>query len=375
MTEPTRDPALLLVDDRPENLQALEAALAPLGRRMIFAASGEEALKQLLVDDVAVIVLDVQMPGIDGFETAEAIKRRERTRDIPIVFLTAISREQEHQLRGYETGAVDYIAKPVDPELLRARVKVFTELRLKAREIEEQRAQLAHKSAELARSNADLEQFAYTASHDVQEPLRVISGYLELLAERLDGSLDDESRQWIDRSRKAAERASLLVRSLLVYARAGAGEPVARAVPLGDAVTSALEHLSPLVDETGATVTVAQDLPTVVAEEVQLMQVVQNLVANSLSHRGDTPPHVSVSAASDGRTVTVSVVDDGPGVPEDAHERVFGLFERVEGGPYPGSAIGLAICRKIVERHGGRIWLEPVQPHGTAVRFTLRAAP
>ena len=145
-TAPAR---ILLVDDRPENLLALEAILVSLGQTLVRATSGEEALKALLADDFAVILLDVQMPGMDGFETAAHIKRRERTKDIPIIFLTAINREPQHAFRGYSAGAVDYLAKPFDPWVLRAKVGVFVELYRKNRQLREQAALLADQVAGL----------------------------------------------------------------------------------------------------------------------------------------------------------------------------------------------------------------------------------
>ena len=145
-TAPAR---ILLVDDRPENLLALEAILVSLGQTLVRATSGEEALKALLADDYAVILLDVQMPGMDGFETAAHIKRRERTKDIPIIFLTAINREPQHAFRGYSAGAVDYLAKPFDPWVLRAKVGVFVELYRKNRQLREQAALLADQVAGL----------------------------------------------------------------------------------------------------------------------------------------------------------------------------------------------------------------------------------
>ena len=169
--------SILLVDDRPENLLALEAALEPLGQDLVTANSGEEALRLLLREEFAVILLDVQMPGMDGFETAIQIKQREKTEDIPIIFLTAISREPHHALRGYSTGAVDYVSKPFDPWVLRAKVAVFVDLYEKSSLLKRQkellgqrlderiRAEqaLAEKAQELERSNADLQQFAYVA--------------------------------------------------------------------------------------------------------------------------------------------------------------------------------------------------------------------
>jgi CheY-like chemotaxis protein len=163
---------ILLVDDRPENLLALEAILSSLDQTLVRATSGEEALKALLSDDFAVILLDVQMPGMDGFETAAHIKRRERTRDIPIIFLTAINREPQHAFRGYSAGAVDYLAKPFDPWVLRAKVSVFVDLYLKNRQLREQ--------AEMLRSQLD-DRSRDTLRRDLNDRLRTVEDQVELL--------------------------------------------------------------------------------------------------------------------------------------------------------------------------------------------------
>jgi signal transduction histidine kinase len=368
----TSDPALLLVDDRPENLLALEAVLEPLGRRLVRARSGEEALRHLLSDDVAVIVLDVQMPGLDGFETAAAIKGRERTQDIPIIFLTALSREPEHRLRGYATGAVDYIFKPVDPDLLRAKVAVFVELHLSARRLKEQGELLAWRTAELERSNADLEQFSYIASHDLHEPLRVITGYLELLADELGDSLNAEARTWIERANGSAGRMEALVSDLLLYARAGNGTFTPETVDLDEILTAALADLGMLVKEADADIG-SNRLGPALGAPVELRRVFQNLLANALKYRGDSPPTVRVSAERTPGSVAVSVSDNGIGVPDDDLQRVFGMFERVEGQPYPGTGLGLAVCRRLIERAGGKIWMEGNRQRGVTVTFTLPA--
>jgi two-component system sensor histidine kinase/response regulator len=384
----TRHPALLLVDDRPENLLALEAVLEPLGHPMVRAESGEEALRRLLAEDFAVIVLDVQMPGMDGFETAEQIKQRERTRDIPIIFLTAMSRDAEHRMQGFEVGAVDYIFKPVEPDLLRAKVSVFVELFQKNRLLDEQRAalaaelrerqraeqRLALKSQELERSNADLEQFAYIASHDLQEPLRVMAGYLELLDERSGPELDDTGRQWIAKATRMAERMSALLSDLLAFARAGAGSREAVPVDLDEAVGIAIDNLGTVIRETGAEINADNDLGTVQAAPSEMVQILQNLIANAVKYRGTADPVVRVTVERNDGMVQVAVRDNGRGVPDEHLERVFGMFERVEGGPYPGTGLGLAVCRRLVERGGGRVWMEPNKGSGVTVRFTVPAA-
>ena len=375
MTSPSGStPSLLLVDDRPENLLALEAVLGPLGQPMVRAGSGEEALRHLLTNDVAVIVLDVQMPGIDGFETARHIKLRDRTRDIPIIFLTAISQDLENRLRGYGTGAVDYIFKPVEPEVLRAKVAVFLDLHLKTRLLQQQHEQLIRKSEELERSNSDLEQFAYIASHDLQDPLRVVSGFIELLRDHLDPVADDRARQWMTRITQTTEVMSGLVSDLLAYARAGAAV-IPEPVDLDAALATAIQNLDTAINESCAELQYKR-LGHAMGSARDAAQVLQNLVGNSLKFRSPAaPPVVRISSEIRDGLVTVSVRDNGRGIPVDKFGRAFQMFERLDGDPYPGTGIGLAVCRKIVERSGNRIWMESHDGPGLTVRFTLAAVP
>jgi signal transduction histidine kinase len=348
--------------------------LEPLGHRLVRAESGEAALRHLLVDDIAVIVLDVQMPGLDGFQTATAIKERERTRDIPIIFLTALSHDAEHRMRGYATGAVDYIFKPVDPDLLRAKVSVFVQLHLSTLQLKEQAVVLAQRTAELERSNADLEQFAYIASHDLQEPLRVVAGYLELLTDEAAGGLSEQARQWVSRATDAAARMEELVAGLLVYSRAGTGVLEPEVVDLDEVLAAATHDLGALVRASGGAVR-AEPLGPAMGSPLELRRVLQNVVGNALKYRGEAPPVVTVSASRAGGWVTLHVADDGIGVGEDDLARVFGMFERVEGQPYPGTGLGLAVSRRLVERTGGRIWMERNDGAGVTVHLTLPAAP
>jgi signal transduction histidine kinase len=371
-----KEPALLLVDDVPDNLVAVEAALAPLGHRMLRALSGEEALRHLLTDDVGVIVLDVQMPGLDGFETARHIKDRDSTSDIPIVFLTALGGDIEHRLRGYDAGAVDYLAKPVDADLLRAKVRVFLELHLATEELRTQGALLALRTKELERSNADLEQFSYVASHDLQEPLRVLAGYLELLSDELGDGAGEEARRWIERAGAATERMSSMIADLLTYARAGSGGGEREVLRLDDVLATALRSVEVTLRESGGSVETNGSLGEVVAVRLDVERIFQNLLSNALKHRGDAPPLVLIDAARTDDVVEIAVCDNGRGVDAADLERVFGRFERVGGEPYPGTGLGLAVCRRLVDRSGGRIWMEPNDPApGVTVRFTLPAAP
>jgi two-component system, sensor histidine kinase and response regulator len=362
----TERASILLVDDQPKNLVALKAVLEPLGHELVSASSGAEALRQLLRREFALILLDVQMPELDGFRTAAYIKQRERSRGIPIIFLTAISKDAEAVLRGYEAGAADYVVKPVDPVLLRSKVEVFLELDRKTRALQ-------RSVDDLARSNAELEQFAYIVSHDIKEPLAVVSGYTELLTSRFGDTLGADGNVFIDGISSAVTRVRELIDDLLAYSRVGRGEPETEPVDFGALVAEVIETLRPAIEEAGAEVT-ADRLPTLSGCLVELRQLFQNLLTNALKFSGERPPQIHVGAERTAGAWRFSVSDNGIGIEESERERVFEMFKRVGGATTPGTGIGLAICRKVVERHGGRIWVDSTPGAGSAFRFTIHAA-
>jgi len=359
---------ILMVDDKAENLVALEGALRPLNQQLVAARSGEEALRCLLTDDFAVILLDVQMPGMDGFETAAHIKERERSRHIPIIFLTAISRELHQQLRGYEVGAVDYIAKPFDPWVLRSKVAVFVDLYNKTRRVEEQAAQLG-------RSNRELEQFAEIVSHDLRNPLVSVVGYMQMLGEGSAGELSADAKEFVGRALHAAESMGTLIDDLLSYALAGKAIGTLRSTDSGEAVQRAMSNLHADIQSAGATINTSP-LPVVRADSSQLTRLFQNLIGNSVKYRcDDRPLEVDIGAEREADQWMFSVADNGSGVLSDEVASVFTMFYRGSSAHRrPGTGIGLAICKKVVEGHGGRIWAEPRDHGGTIVRFTLPAA-
>ncbi|HEX2178292.1 MAG TPA: response regulator, partial [Actinomycetota bacterium] len=269
-------PRVLLVDDRADNLLAVRAVLEPLGLELVEAASGEEALRHLLAGEFALIILDVQMPVLDGFETARLIRGRERTRYVPIIFLTAISGEPEHYLRGYQSGAVDYVYKPFEPEILRAKVSVFVELWARGAMIEAQRQELASRLAELdeahaglaaqavelERSNAALERFAEVVGVELREPLHTVAGLLDLLDDRHAGGLSDEGRTLLPRAVAGTDRVRSIVATLLDYARASTGALRRDRFPLVEAVTEAEAQIGAQLAEPTAEV-VPDGLPLV----------------------------------------------------------------------------------------------------------------
>ncbi len=380
-------PRVLLVDDRPDNLLALTAVLEPLGADLVTARSGEEALRHLLGEEFAVIVLDVQMPVLDGFETARLIKQRERTRHIPIVFLTAISGEPEHYLRGYEVGAVDYVYKPFAPEILRAKVRVFIELWQRGAIIERQRTELearladldranetlARQAVELERSNAALERFAEIAAHELRQPLHNVAGFQDLLLYRHREALGDQAAQLAERAAAGVDEARSLIGALLGYAKAGS-EPLRREpVPMGEVLDEARREVSGL-DEQGATV-VSATLPVVWGDRRLLVRVLSNLLDNAAKFRSEEPPRVRVRAERVDGLWKVVVRDNGIGIDQADMPRLFTVFARLRPkDERPGHGVGLALCRRIVERHGGAIGCEPAPGGGTAVWFTLPVA-
>jgi len=232
---------------------------------------------------------------------------------------------------------------------------------------------LAQRTDEITRSNAELEQFAYVASHDLQEPLRMVASYVELLARRYKGRLDRDADEFIGFAVDGAVRMKRLINDLLNYSRAGRGQPLGP-VELSTAVNRALANLVLTIGEAGATVA-CDALPTVHGDESQLAELVQNLVANAVKFRGPQPPRVHISATRNGAQWLISVRDNGIGIGSEYTDRIFVMFQRLHGSAeYPGTGIGLAICKRIVERHGGLIWTESQPGRGSTFHFTLRAA-
>jgi signal transduction histidine kinase len=230
--------------------------------------------------------------------------------------------------------------------------------------------ELLKTKAALERSNRDLEQFAYVASHDLQEPLRMVAAYTQLLKQRYGGRLDADARDFIDYAAQGALRMQALIDDLLAYSRLTTRARPFEPVDCNGTLGRALADLRGAIQESGATVT-SDPLPTIAGDEAQLCLVFQNLVANALKFRGDAPPRVHVSARRERGEWVFSVRDNGIGIDPQYADQLFAMFRRLHGSHYPGSGIGLATCKNIVERHGGRIWFESAPGRGATFRFTL----
>lgn len=392
---------VLLVDDRPDNLLALAAVLDPLDLELVSVNSGEEALRSLLHNEFAAIVLDVQMPVLDGFETARLVKAREKTRHVPIIFLTAISGEAEHFQQGYATGAVDYVYKPFDPDILRAKVKVFAELWERGARIESQgrelaarleqldaaRSVLARQADELERSNLALDRFAGLVAEEIRDPLHTTAALLELLVARHGASLDEEALLLADRAAAGVARSQGVVLSLLDFARASSGGLVQERVDLAAVVDDELAAYGP---DSSAPPTRFEigELPVVNGDRRLIGLLVSVLLhPTKRADGGGTGDADGGEEEAGGRVIGICAerrgggwavrVTDSNWVTETAG--LARLFTPMAPGPGAASAqavaeLGLALCRRVVERHSGAIWAERADGGGTSVWFTLPEA-
>jgi PAS domain S-box-containing protein len=493
---------LLLVDDDQDNLLALQAILEPLGQQLVLASTGLEALKLCLDQDFAAILLDVRMPGMDGFETAQMIRNRRRSSQTPILFLTAY-RSDEQLFRGYNLGAVDFLFKPIVPEVLQSKVSVFVELSRKEQLLRKQtetiskaerklralleaapdamvvtdgagvieltnsradtlfgygreslvganilslipawqrpepiggswhhppcleqrlsaarrdgtafpadvtasachtpdgvffttavrdatdqvlaenriqklntelEARVQERTRALSRSNEALRQFAWAASHDLQEPVRTVVAYSEWLHSSTENALGDRESRMLGVIRQHGERLHRLLGALREYIRvseSGSQEPTR--VDSRAAAATAAAALQSLIEESGATIEYGE-LPTVDSIEILMVQLFQNLIGNAIKYRGAQPPRIRVSAAKEDHGWTFAVEDNGVGIESKHFVYIFGVFRRLQGGENPGTGVGLAICKAAVERLGGRIWVESTPGAGSTFRFFL----
>jgi light-regulated signal transduction histidine kinase (bacteriophytochrome) len=237
--------------------------------------------------------------------------------------------------------------------------------------VNERTAELARANTNLEKSNKELEQFAYVASHDLQEPLRMVSSYTQLLARKYEGQLDEKAKKYINYAVDGAIRMQRLINDLLTYSRISTQGKPSEPIDSHSVLGEALRNLAATIEENRAVIT-NEDLPTVRADESQLMLVFQNLIANAIKFRQEEIPQVHISVREQGRDWVFSVKDNGIGIDPRYSERLFVIFQRLHTKEeYPGTGIGLAVCKRIVERHGGRIWFESELGKGTIFYFTI----
>ncbi|MEP7164729.1 MAG: response regulator [Ferruginibacter sp.] len=406
---------ILLVDDREDNLLSMETILEPDGYELIKANSGRNALKILLAEfDFALILMDVKMPNLNGFETAALIYEREKLKHIPIVFITANNYGDENMFKGYRTGAVDYIYKPINPELLRTKVSVFIELytknhqllaheqkliainknlenEIRERKMSEERVnelnrKLLENIDQLETANKDLDRFAFMSSHDLQEPLRKIRTFTDLLYSKYKNTFDDDANRYINRIQKSAERMQLLIKDILEFSKVSNNKIGLTSTDLNLVVEEVLTDLDTTIVGEKAKIKVDQ-LPSLPANPGLMIPLFSNLIGNAIKYRKkDVDPVIHIYAEQENRTngakngmngshgkfCRIFIKDNGIGFDQKYGEQIFDMFVRLHGNSeYEGTGIGLALCKQIVEHHHGFISALSTENEGTTFIIAL----
>jgi len=393
---------ILIVDDNQENIFSLKSLLTLHKFEVDTAYSGEEALKKILQNTYSLIILDVQMPEMDGFEVAEAISGYSKSRDIPIIFLSAINTHKRYITKGYGSGGIDYVTKPFDPDILLLKIKTFYRLSeqnqkllelqkslkdelefrkqaeiLLEKKVEERTSELRRSNQRLEQSNKELEQFAYIASHDLQEPLRKIQTFSNVALQRhLDEKIKVKS--YLQKISSSANRLRDLVTDLLNFSKINAAEVF---VP---------SNLNLLLDETLTDLEYKcaiqiDPMPEIEAIPSQIRQVFQNLISNSIKFSRENVPckilikadliehkEINSPVSDTGEYCRISVSDNGIGFNNDYNVHIFEIFKRLNHADlYEGSGIGLAIVKKIIERHDGLIYASGKENEGATFIIIL----
>jgi len=361
---------ILLVDDLPENLFALELILGNNKYSLVKANSGNEALKILLREqDFAIILIDVQMPEMDGFETVELIREIETLKQVPIIFLTASMDRSTYIFKGYQAGAVDYMVKPLIPEILKAKVAVFAELYLKTYELIVQNEEREKQAEQLRIANKELLAFTYISSHDMQEPLRKMQMFISIILEEEKETLSDNGKNYFQRIQSSAERMQKLIVDLLAFSRFNVMDRKFELTELSKIVYDVEAELSDIIKEKNATIEIGE-LCAANIIPFQFYQLLFNLISNALKFsKASIPPLITIKSkivkgselnienvAPEINYCHIMVKDNGIGFEPHFSEHIFGVFQKLHGKDiYAGTGIGLAIVKKIVENHNGII--------------------
>ncbi|TAE97208.1 MAG: hybrid sensor histidine kinase/response regulator [Oscillatoriales cyanobacterium] len=405
---------ILVVDDTPENLRLLSTMLTHRGYAPRCVINGQMALRACNSNPPDLILLDIMMPEMNGYEVCQHLKSEAKTREIPVIFISAKD-EVFDKVNAFAVGAVDYISKPFQFEEVLARIESHLTLRNLQKQLKEQNVLLQEEitsrlaveeisnrlavekalqeqnlllqqeisnrqraesallksNQELARSNAELEQFAYVASHDLQAPLATIASYAQLLEKRYKDQLDSQAIKFISNIVQGCTRMQTLIDDLLEYSRVGRSQKPFEVTDCNHAVQQAIANLQGAIRNDRAVVTYSE-LPAVMGDISQLVQLFQNLLGNAIKYRQDAPPAVHITACKQKENWLFSVSDNGIGIAPQHQERIFQIFQRLHTQrEYSGTGIGLAICQKIVEGHGGSMWVESEPGQGSTFHFTL----
>ncbi len=361
----TEKAKILVVDDRPENLIATRKILKSIDAEVLEAESGNAALSLMLRHRFAVVLLDVQMPEMDGFEVARLMNEHEEMKNTPVVFVTAISKEEHFADRAAEIGAVDYIYKPINSNILKSKVQVYVDLF-------SQQKQLRKLNDILKKNNEELERFAYICSHDLQEPARMMGSFAEFLHEDYKDLLDDKGQKYLDFIYQGASQMQKMINDILTFSRVGHEAVELKNVDSQEIVQNIVSKLDKDIKDINANIVIGR-LPVLQTSETLVSVLMQNLISNALKYQdGREPLEIEIQAEESQEAWLFSVKDNGIGIKPEYEHKVFAMFQRIHRKEdYPGTGIGLSTCKKYIELYGGKIWFESTPDQGSIFLFTI----
>jgi signal transduction histidine kinase len=367
---------ILVVDDDATKRFALRTILAPLEENVIEASSGTDALRQLLRNEFAVVLLDVRMPVMDGFETAQLIRQRPRSELTPLIFVTALDQAETDMGRGYNLGAVDFVFAPVVPAILRAKVTVFVELYRAQQELRRYRTQLEtlveERTIALTAINRELEAFSYSVSHDLRAPLVSFDGLSKTLLDSYGKQLDSRATENLKKMREVSRRMTSVFDGLQMLFRLTSGEIRREDIDVSTLANQVVEETRAENPERNVQVDIAPGI-TASGDQRLVRILLANLINNAWKFTSTkSAPRITIGREMVDGEPRIFVKDNGVGFDMiDAH-RLFGAFQRLHSqSEFPGAGIGLATARRIVNRHGGRIWGEGAVGEGATFYFVV----
>jgi len=376
---------ILIVDDTPANLLVLKELLAKPDRKLLTADNGKDALKIALDKDVDLLLLDVQMPEMDGFEVAQILQSNKKTKDIPIIFVSATKKEHGSILKGFEEGAIDYLFKPLNPELTKAKVSVLLKIQRQRRELLEKNRSLEQADIQIKKLNAELEEhigqlkalnheleaFSYSVSHDLRAPLRAVTGYSRIFEEDYSPRLDDEGRRLLKKIQHNAGKMSHLIDDLLQFSKLGRKEVMKSEIDMEDLVRKiSEEHNHGHAKK--AEIIIHGMIPAK-ADPALITQVWVNLISNAIKYSANSEnPRIEIGSEQKGKEIRYYIKDNGAGFDMNYAGKLFGVFQRLhDEKEFEGTGIGLAIVQRIISRHGGTVKAEGKVNEGATFYFTL----
>ncbi|GAK51311.1 multi-sensor signal transduction histidine kinase [Candidatus Moduliflexus flocculans] len=359
---------VLIVDDKIENIAILIHVLERVGFELLVAKNGQEVFDVFQHASPDIILLDVMMPDISGFEVCRRLKANEQTRDIPVIFLSALI-EQIDKLKGFELGAVDYITKPFQHDEVLARVRTHLTMRDLQKRLQESNQRLQERTNELEVTNKELRNFAYIVSHDLKAPLRGISQLSTWLIQDHGDSLAQEGKELLDLLINRVKRMDSLIDGILAYSRAGRLVETVDEIDLNLLLADVIKSLMP---PTNIQVTCETSLPTLKGNTTQIAQVFQNLLSNAMKFMDKPEGRIQIGCREDEHFWRFWIADNGPGIAPQYHERIFQIFQTLNSTSEnsESSGVGLSIVKKVIETYGGKIWVESALGSGSTFWLT-----